>query len=178
VLADRVILACIVVLAAVYFYATAQIPTLEIGDPLGPKAFPRLLGVGLLITAVILFFEIRRAPKSPRAKRSRASAAEHRHLWVIAGVSGWTALYYAAFDPLGYVFSTALYLIGLTSYFHRGKPVANGLTSVLFALVSYVLFVKVFGVALAAGMPPFSRLADGIDVCVRLVVTFVHGVLS
>ena len=33
-LADRVIFVCIIVLAAVYFYATAQIPTLEIGDPL------------------------------------------------------------------------------------------------------------------------------------------------
>ena len=57
-IADRVIFACIIVVAAVYFYATAQIPTLDIGDPLGPKAFPRLLGVCLLGTAALLLFEM------------------------------------------------------------------------------------------------------------------------
>ena len=37
-MADRVILVCTVVIATVYLYATTLIPTLEIGDPLGPKA--------------------------------------------------------------------------------------------------------------------------------------------
>jgi putative tricarboxylic transport membrane protein len=60
---DRIILVSIVVLTAVYFWATSQIPTLEIGDPLGPKAFPRLLGVGMLITAGMLLAEILAAPK-------------------------------------------------------------------------------------------------------------------
>ena len=44
-LIDRIIGVAALLLAAVYLYATAQIPTLEIGDPLGPKAFPRLLGI-------------------------------------------------------------------------------------------------------------------------------------
>jgi putative tricarboxylic transport membrane protein len=55
---DRVILACTIVLAVVYLYATTLIPTLEIGDPLGPKAFPRLLGIGLLLAAGFLAVEI------------------------------------------------------------------------------------------------------------------------
>ena len=54
---DRIICAVMLVLAVVYFYATAQIPSLEIGDPLGPKAFPRLLGILLLVAVVMLFFE-------------------------------------------------------------------------------------------------------------------------
>ena len=65
---DRVIFVCILVLAAVYFYATAQIPSLEIGDPLGPKAFPRLLGIGLLVTAGMLFMEMWKAKKAGRAE--------------------------------------------------------------------------------------------------------------
>ena len=39
---DRVILVCTVIIALVYLYATTLIPSLEIGDPLGPKAFPDL----------------------------------------------------------------------------------------------------------------------------------------
>jgi len=53
-MADRVIIACCFVLALVYFYGTSQIPSLEIGDPLGPKAFPYLLGVTLLVAMVLL----------------------------------------------------------------------------------------------------------------------------
>ena len=66
---DRVILAFTIIIAAVYLYATTLIPSLEIGDPLGPKAFPRLLGVGLLLAGVMLGFEIWgrkvRAPEVP-----------------------------------------------------------------------------------------------------------------
>ena len=67
-LTDKVIFVATLILAAVYFYATSQIPSLEIGDPLGPKAFPRLLGIGLLITAGVLLMEILRARKAPPAE--------------------------------------------------------------------------------------------------------------
>ena len=154
-LVDRVIFVCIIVLAAVYFYATAQIPTLEIGDPLGPKAFPRLLGIGLLITAALLFFEMRSKARETRPAAPQPHDGDQSHLWVIGGVAIWTAVYYLAFDPVGYIISTSVYLLGLTAYFHRGKWIANVLTSVLFAIGSYVLFVKVFGVMLAQGMIKF-----------------------
>ena len=66
-LTDKIIFAVTLVLAAVYFYATSQIPSLEIGDPLGPKAFPRMLGIGLLITAAVVLMEILRARKATPA---------------------------------------------------------------------------------------------------------------
>jgi putative tricarboxylic transport membrane protein len=154
-LVDRIIFVCIIVLAAVYFYATAQIPTLEIGDPLGPKAFPRLLGIGLLITAALLFFEMRSMARKARPAAPQPHGGGQSHLWIIGGVAIWTAGYYLAFEPAGYIISTSVYLLGLTAYFHRGKWVANILTSVLFAVGSYVLFVKVFGVMLAQGVIKF-----------------------
>ena len=48
---DRIIVVCTVVLALLYFYGTSLIPSLQIGDPLGPKAFPYLIGIGLLVSA-------------------------------------------------------------------------------------------------------------------------------
>ena len=71
-LADRIIFVCIIVLAAGYFYATSEIPSLEIGDPLGPKAFPRLLGIALLLTAGLLFLEMMRARASRVAPEEEA----------------------------------------------------------------------------------------------------------
>lgn len=156
-MADRVIFVCALVLAAVYFYATAQIPTLEIGDPLGPKAFPRLLGIGMLIAAGMLLIEMLRNAKlhARQPQPERTESADLRHLRVIAAVTVWTALYIAVFEMLGYVIATSIYLLALMAYFHPGKWVANILTSVLFCAGSYYMFNHVLGVTLARGLLPF-----------------------
>jgi len=156
-LADRVIFVCIIVFAGLYLFATSQIPSLEIGDPLGPKAFPRLLGAGLLITAVMLLMEILRARRSgaAAAKAAEAPSEERGHYLVIAGVVVWTGLYYAVFEYLGYMLATAIFLLALMSYFHRNHWLTNGLTAVIFSVASYALFVKALGVTLAPGILSF-----------------------
>ena len=90
-MADRVIFVCTLILAGIYFYATEKLPSLEIGDPLGPKAFPRLLGVALVITAVMLLLEMIRAKRrSRRARRHPRSPIDLGVYLVIAGVVVWT----------------------------------------------------------------------------------------
>jgi putative tricarboxylic transport membrane protein len=155
VLTDKIIFVATLVLAAVYFYATSQIPSLEIGDPLGPKAFPRLLGIGLLITAGILFFEIVRAGKTPADVDPDAPPAEPTHWPLLIGVVVWTSIYFAVFTTLGFVVSTSLYLLGMTFWFHRGHWKMNALTSVLFSIGSYYMFSRLLGVSLAQGLLPF-----------------------
>ncbi len=153
-LTDKIIFAATLVLAAVYFYATSKIPSLEIGDPLGPKAFPRLLGIGLLLAAGVLLFEILRARKAPPV--AAAEPAEDPPHWpLLAGVVAWTAAYFAIFTTLGFVLSTTVYLIGMTAYFNRGRWLMNILTSVLFSAGSYLMFTKLLGVTLAQGVLPF-----------------------
>jgi putative tricarboxylic transport membrane protein len=157
---DRLIAAAALLLAAVYLFATGHIPSLEIGDPLGPKAFPRLLGIALIAAAILLIVETLKAPKEAPEKPPSGSS---RHLWVIGAVVVWTALYFAVFDVVGYLVATTIYLLVLTEAFNRGKRVANVLTSVLFALGSYILFVGILGVALAKGVPPVDAVSTGVD---------------
>jgi putative tricarboxylic transport membrane protein len=146
---DRVILGAMLVLAAVYFYATAQIPVLDIGDTIGPKAFPRLLGIGLLVAAAMLFAEIWRARKAPRPEST--AAADRPHWGFLAAIVCWTGVYVAVFEILGFVMSTSIYLIACTVYFNRGKLLVNVVTSVLFSVLIYLLF-KYLGVNLPAGV--------------------------
>jgi putative tricarboxylic transport membrane protein len=154
-MADRVIFVCILLLAGVYFYATEQLPSLEIGDPLGPKAFPRLLGVTLLITAAILLLELLRAQKRKVARPAPQADQSNRGAYVvIALVTVWTFLFFLVFESLGFVVATSLYLFALTAYFNAGKWVTNALTSVLFCVGSYWMF-KVLGVSLPQGVLPF-----------------------
>ena len=152
-MADRIIFACTIIVAAVYLYATTLIPSLEIGDPLGPKAFPRLLGIGLLIAAGLLFVEMwkeRRQSAAPVA----ADARDMRFYWILAGVVVWSALYYALLQKLGYVIDSSFYLFGLMSWFNRGKWVVNAITAVVYSALSYVMFAKL-DVHLPMGILPF-----------------------
>ena len=153
-MADRVIFVCTLLLAGGYFYATEQLPTLEIGDPLGPKAFPRLLTVGLVLTALVLLFEMVKGRKPVESDVPKAEAGGGRAYWVIAGVVVVTSAYFMVFEALGYIIATSLYLIALTSYFNRGKRFTNIVTSVLFCVGTYWMF-QVLGVSLARGILPF-----------------------
>jgi putative tricarboxylic transport membrane protein len=154
-MADKVILVCILVLAGVYFWATSQIPTLEIGDPLGPKAFPRLLGGGLLVCAAMLLAEILKARKSEPAAAAPEDAEDTSTYKIVAGVVVVTGIYFALFEPLGYAVSTSLFLLVMTSYFNKGKLWTNVLTSVLYSFISYYLFSSQLGVNLPRGISPF-----------------------
>jgi len=151
---DRVILACTILIAVVYLYATTLIPSLEIGDPLGPKAFPRLLGICLLIAAGLFALEMWRDHKAKVPPPAEGELAPWRYAGMIAVITVWTGIYYAAFEPLGYVVSTLIYLLGLMAWFNRGKWVANVSTAALFAGLSYWMFVAL-DVRLPTGILPF-----------------------
>ena len=167
-MAERVLAACTLVLAAGYLYATSTLPSFEFGDPLGPKAFPRLLGITLLIAAGLLFLEILKERKAPRPAPGEELAA-WRYAGIIIGVTIWTGLYYAVFDKLGYIISTTVYLLALMAWFNRGKWLANVLTTVLFALGSYIMFVKL-DVNLPRGVDAVSGLSEGIVKAVDSIV--------
>ncbi len=171
-LTDRIIGAVMLLLAAVYLYATAQIPSLEIGDPLGPKAFPVLLAIAMIVAVVMLFFETFKA-NAGDAQRLQLRREDRRHLLLIGGATLWTALYFWVFDSAGYLVSTAIYLLAMMVVFNRGKWLANTLTAVLFALGSYVLFVKILGVALPKGVPPFDFISSVVDMCWALAASVV-----
>lgn len=153
-MADRIVLAGTLLLAGIYFWATEQIPSLDLGDPLGPRAFPRMLGVCLLIAAAMLLAEMLRNRKQPDAAGAAVLKWDRYH-WVVVAVAVWTALFIALFEPLGYILATAIYLLGMTAYFNRGRWMMNGLTSLLFVIISYFLFTQVLGVSLARGILPF-----------------------
>jgi putative tricarboxylic transport membrane protein len=153
--ADRIIVVFTVLLAAVYFYAIEQIPTLDIGDPIGPKAIPRFLGVALLVTAGLLILEMRMAAKKNQVTDTSVAENEKSEPKLVAIIVVFTALYFAAFEWLGYAIATAIYLNVLMAYFNKGKIKTNLLTATLFSFGSYFVFTKLFDTPLAPGLLPF-----------------------
>lgn len=174
---DRVIFACTIIIAAVYLYATTLIPSLEIGDPLGPKAFPRLLGITLLIAAALLFLEIWKERKEKHAPGSVDELATWRYGGVIIGVTIWTGIYYLVFDKLGYVLASTMYLLALMAWFNRGKWIANVLTTVLFSILSYIMFVKL-DVNLPRGVEAVSGVSEAIIAVTNSIVNLFKSVVG
>src|SRR5215467_4460461 len=96
---DRVLAAVVAVVAVAYLYSDWRIPRLELGDPLGPRAFPALVGIMLLVSAVLLVLETRRGRQAPIATAERSGPS---HVPVLAGILVWTIAYYAVFEAAGY----------------------------------------------------------------------------
>jgi putative tricarboxylic transport membrane protein len=153
---DHIIIVCTVALSAVYLYETLQIPSLDTVDPLGPRAYPYLVFGGLLVSAIWLFLET--AQKAKIVKQAEENSAEEsapvekKHTIMLAAVVAWLGIYYAAIVPVGFIISSLVFLIGLTSYFNPGKWTANILTSLIFVVGFYFLFTAVLGVPLAKGL--------------------------
>jgi len=154
-MANRLTAVFAVVVAALYLYATSQFPVLDISDPLGPKAFPYMIGAGLLLSAVALLAQTLRAKKPARTGEGQEMSGMGHHYWVVGAAAVWTGAYLAVFEWLGYALSTGIYLLALMACFHRGKWTGNILTSVLYSCISYWIFTKLLGVSLPRGILPF-----------------------
>lgn len=150
-MADRILAACALALAAAYLYATSQLPSLDIGDPLGPKAFPILLGILFAASGVLLLVEAQRKSR-PVPGHSPWVGARPR---AVGGVAAATAIFFALLEPLGYLVALSLYLFVLMLWLHARRPALCLAVAVLFAIGSYALFAKVLGVTLAKGLLHF-----------------------
>jgi putative tricarboxylic transport membrane protein len=151
----------VIVLAAVYLYMDMRLPEVRLSDPLGPKAFPALVGVGLIASALLLLFERRHKLRiNPLAETPTATdepgtnpgkSIRHSPL-VLVGMVVWTALYYVCFDRVGYLIATILFLFGLLTYFNRNRHKTNIAVALGFTLVFDLLFSLVLGVPMPAGL--------------------------
>ena len=163
---DKLIVLATVLLAAFYWFATEQINEPLIGDPIGPKAIPRLLIIGLLIAAVLLWLETLAGAKAKARAQSTHQAEpgetfkqdtppKAKGYFFIAAMVLSTLGYFFLFNWLGYAVATALYLYALMAIFNPGKTWANALTSIGFSFGSYLAFTRLFGAQISAGLLPF-----------------------
>ena len=114
---------CVIIGAAVYLYADANLPVLQNSGPMGPQAFPALIGIGLLVR-VLLFGETwRRRRASGGAAAVPADPIERQSRRILAAMLAWTALYYFAFERVGYLVATIIYMFALLAFFN---PAAGG----------------------------------------------------
>ncbi|HEU5394565.1 MAG TPA: tripartite tricarboxylate transporter TctB family protein [Candidatus Methylomirabilis sp.] len=144
---DRAAALVILAGAAAYFVGAWRLERPAMADPLGPAAFPLLLGGALLLLAVFLFF----FPPAPEGETSQAAAAGlgrfARPALVMALLLG-NAL---TMPWLGYALSTFAFLLGALAVL-GDKPWPRGLLfSLSFTAGLYLLFARVLHLTLPVG---------------------------
>lgn len=157
-MSNVIVLMAVIACTAAYVLLTAAIPTLSVSDPLGPKAFPYVIAMGMAASALLLLVEILRQKGSSsddapaEGKEAPLTAAGKGKLLLAALMFG---LYIVLLERLGFLVATALFLFSCSSLLNRSRLAVNLCVAVGVPLGLYLLLATFLGVPLPSGILPF-----------------------
>ncbi len=156
------ILALVLVIFSVgYLWMAFQIPVFPIPRPIDSDAFPKILGICLLVLSVLLFFE--KQPKTENASQqedvepvteSSVTGMQNPKVQVL-GTAIAILAYAFLIEPLGFLLSSILLGVGLAYWFGYRQHGVNFATVGSIVLILYLLMSKVMGIYLPTGVLPF-----------------------
>lgn len=135
---DRILGLVVVVAALGYLASAAQIQSSFFSDPMGPRAFPYLVGGLILICGLVFIFRPDPSPDWPDARR-----------WAALAIAAAVLVAYAfALKPLGFLLPTAI-AGSILSYQIAPRVVPAiiagcGLSVGLFVVFKFVLGLSLF----------------------------------
>jgi putative tricarboxylic transport membrane protein len=144
---DRAAALVILAGAAAYLIGARRLLSPAMADPLGPSAFPTLLGASLLLLAVLLLLFPPASPGEPAPPAGMGLARFGRSGLVLALLVA-NAL---TMEWLGYALSTFLFFLGALIVLGE-KPWPRGLLfSLTFTGGLYLLFARMLSLTLPVG---------------------------
>lgn len=148
--ADRIWGVVILVLGGAYLLEGIRIPPAAIGDPLGPRVFPTVLGGVMLACGAALLF---------RSRRREARVIEWKFFAPVMLLAGLLVAYAFSLAWLGYPLATFLFMVLAARMMGERSllwslPIALG-----FGVGVYLLFTKFLMIPLPAGI--FALLGLG-----------------
>jgi putative tricarboxylic transport membrane protein len=117
----------------------------------GPRAFPTLIGAGLVVLGAAFVNAVRRG-RMELPGAAEQPAARGVLPWLLAGLAGGIVL----IEPLGFPVAAAwLFVLGARGF---GSPrwVRNAVLGVLLGVLVYLVFARALGVSLPGG--PMDRV--------------------
>ena len=136
-------------LGVAYAIATFMLPEAALGRPHEPKIFPGILAACLIIFgAILLFKEIQAQMEARRAKEIPERLSSQYILQILLTIAN-GILYTFMFVPLGYVFSTIIFLMLQFFIFGGVGILKKGLiVSIAFSVIIYLIFNNLLGIVL------------------------------
>jgi putative tricarboxylic transport membrane protein len=141
------------VLGLVYLSSAFTIePDPSTTSVIGPQVAPIVIGVATVVCALALLVQaVRRSPAADEQQRTQPETQAGDETAPASGLAGLSqrnvvvsfaifAVYIVAFIPLGYLLSTFLFLVAMTTYVERKKLLRNCIFAAVFSPAVYVLF--------------------------------------
>lgn len=137
-----------IVLGLFYTITAMLLPRMAMGDKLGPKIFPYVVGTVAIITGIALVLQDRNPAK--KSKKAEFGFAKHKSVWIrIALISIVGIIFGLVIDSVGYMISTAVFMFVVAILINKNRYVQNLIIALLFAIITY----GVFAVALKLSLP-------------------------
>jgi len=136
---DRIFGLVILFVALGYIASATQIQTSFLSDPVGPKAFPILIGAVAAISALVLIFRPDPDPNWPALSTFGAILVA-----VIVLV-----VYAYALKPMGFIIPT-IFAAGILSYQISPRAIPAAITGVCLSVGLFLLFKYALGLGLVA----------------------------
>ncbi|MEZ5862434.1 MAG: tripartite tricarboxylate transporter TctB family protein [Geminicoccaceae bacterium] len=141
---DRVLGGIGILLAAFFIWQATLIELSFISDPVGPRTFPIIIGVGLGLASLAMLVKPDAAPSWPAASR----------LFEIALATAVMVAYALLLPELGFLIATALAATYLTWRLGTA-PLWAIVTGVLTSVGIFIVFRLILGLSLARGILGF-----------------------
>lgn len=140
-----------VVTGLFYLFLALRLPHVNMGDPLGPKVFPLLIGTVVVVLGLMLLIKERFVSPDKSETVSFKMTPEVKTLIFRIGLTSVFGIIYGfMLDPLGYLLSTLLFMLLLMYVVNKlERKLESFITAVSFSLVTYVAF----GILLKLSLP-------------------------
>lgn len=136
---DRIFGVVAILVALAYIASAMSLPPGSLFDALGPKVFPIIIGIGLILSAGAMVLRPDPEPAWPEPKT----------LLAIGFAAAVLVAYVYALKPMGFLVPTAI-AAGVLSYQITPRPVAAALIGAGLALGLFVVFRYGLGLSLFA----------------------------
>ena len=137
-----------IALGLIYTITAMLLPRMALGDKLGPKVFPYVVGTVAIITGIALILQDRNPAK--KSKKAEFGFVQHKSVWIkIALISVAGIIFGLIIDSLGYMISLTAFMFVVSILINKKRYVQNLIIAVLFAVITYF----VFAVALKLSLP-------------------------
>lgn len=133
----------------VYLITALLLPEQMMGDKMGPKVFPIIVGIASILAGFALCVSEFRKKATKKDKVDFGFKSES-DVWIkIAILTAAGILYGLTIDFLGFIAATTAIMLVATLLINKGHLKQNIIVSVLFSVVSYLGF----GIALQLSLP-------------------------
>lgn len=136
------------IVGVVYFATALRLPTPMIGDQIGPKLFPYIIGIASMLAGAALFLQDKRPGKA--SKKAEFNFVKEKDIWIKILLTTVVGIVYGlVMDGLGFLIPTTLFMLFISTLINKGRLIQNFVIALAFAVICY----GVFGVALKLSLP-------------------------